>query len=39
MIDKQSLTPEWLAEVSAKNNKVDKILTEKVIRALLYSKV
>lgn len=35
MISKESLTPEWLAEVSAKNNKADKILTEKVIRALL----
>lgn len=35
MIAKQSLTSEWLAEVSSKNNKADKILTEKVIRALL----
>lgn len=35
MIAKQTLTSDWLADVSAKNNKADKILTEKVIRALL----
>lgn len=35
MISKESLTLEWLAEVSAKNRKADKILVEKVIRALL----
>ncbi|WP_179415973.1 nucleotidyl transferase AbiEii/AbiGii toxin family protein [Mucilaginibacter sp. E4BP6] len=35
MISKESLTPEWLAGVSAKNNRADKILVEKVIRALL----
>lgn len=35
MIAKESLTPEWLASVSNKNNKADKILVEKVIRALL----
>jgi hypothetical protein len=35
MISKESLTSEWLAEVSSKNNKADKILAEKVIRALL----
>lgn len=35
MIAKKSLTSDWLAAVSTKNNKADKILTEKVIRALL----
>jgi hypothetical protein len=35
MISKDSLTPEWFATVSSKNNKADKILIEKVIRALL----
>ncbi|HEY1055478.1 MAG TPA: nucleotidyl transferase AbiEii/AbiGii toxin family protein [Emticicia sp.] len=35
MISKESLTPEWLVEVSKKNNKADRILVEKVIRALL----
>jgi hypothetical protein len=35
MISKSSLTPEWLATVSGKNNKADKILVEKVIRALM----
>jgi predicted nucleotidyltransferase component of viral defense system len=35
MIAIESLTPEWLAEVSNKNNRADKILIEKVIRALL----
>lgn len=35
MISKDSLTTEWLNSVSAKNNKADKILIEKVIRALL----
>lgn len=35
MIAKQSLTTEWLDKVSAQNNNADKILIEKVIRALL----
>lgn len=35
MISKKTLTKEWLETVSAKNNKADKILIEKVIRALL----
>jgi len=35
MISKESLTSDWLAQVSAKNRKADKILVEKVIRALL----
>lgn len=35
MISKDSLTTEWLNSVSVKNNKADKILIEKVIRALL----
>lgn len=35
MISKESLTAEWLSTVSVKNNKADKILIEKVIRALL----
>ncbi|WGQ08988.1 nucleotidyl transferase AbiEii/AbiGii toxin family protein [Pedobacter gandavensis] len=35
MISKENLTIEWLNKVSAKNRKADKILIEKVIRALL----
>ncbi|WP_066435460.1 nucleotidyl transferase AbiEii/AbiGii toxin family protein [Chryseobacterium sp. CCH4-E10] len=35
MISKDSLTTEWLNSVSVKNNRADKILIEKVIRALL----
>lgn len=35
MIAKDSLKPEWLQKVSAENRKADKILIEKVIRALL----
>lgn len=35
MISEKSLTIEWLETVSTRNNKVDKILIEKVIRALL----
>ena len=35
MISKKTLTKEWLETVSTKNNKTDKILIEKVIRALL----
>ena len=35
MIAKDSLQPEWLQKVSAENRKADKILIEKVIRALL----
>ncbi|RYY08041.1 MAG: hypothetical protein EOP43_01350 [Sphingobacteriaceae bacterium] len=35
MISHDSLTLEWLNEVSLKNRKADKILVEKVIRALL----
>jgi predicted nucleotidyltransferase component of viral defense system len=35
MISKESLTLDWINEVSSRNNKVDKILVEKVIRALL----
>lgn len=35
MISQKSLTIEWLSEVSGKNRKADKILVEKVIRALL----
>ena len=34
MIDKRTLDINWINEVSAKNRKVDKILIEKVIRAL-----
>ncbi|MGM0642088.1 MAG: nucleotidyl transferase AbiEii/AbiGii toxin family protein [Thermotogota bacterium] len=34
MIDKNTLTLEWINEISTKNRKVDKILIEKVIRAL-----
>ena len=35
MIHKESLTPKWIKEVSAKNRKADPALVEKVIRALL----
>lgn len=34
MIDSKTLNIEWINEVSAKNRKADKILVEKVIRAL-----
>jgi hypothetical protein len=35
MIDNNSLEIEWLEQVSEQNNKVDKILVEKVIRAMM----
>lgn len=35
MIAKDSLRPEWIQKISAENRKADKILIEKVIRALL----
>ncbi|MBS1779254.1 MAG: nucleotidyl transferase AbiEii/AbiGii toxin family protein [Bacteroidetes bacterium] len=35
MISQQTLTNEWISKVSVANNKADKILIEKVIRALL----
>ncbi len=35
MISKESLQSEWINKVSAENRKADKILIEKVIRALL----
>jgi hypothetical protein len=35
MISKDTLQPEWINKVSAENRKADKILVEKVIRALL----
>ncbi len=35
MIDLGVLNSEWINEASAKNNKADKILVEKVVRALL----
>lgn len=35
MIDKVSLTSEWINEASALHNKADRILVEKVIRALI----
>jgi predicted nucleotidyltransferase component of viral defense system len=35
MISKKTLTTEWFDLVSNRNNKADKILIEKVIRALL----
>ncbi len=35
MINKESLSAEWIAQVSAENRKADKILIEKTIRALL----
>lgn len=34
MISKESISIEWIEHVSANNNKADKILVEKVIRAL-----
>ncbi len=35
MIDKRKINIDWIAQVSKRNRKVDKILVEKVIRALL----
>ncbi len=35
MINKETLTEEWIATVSRDNRRVDKILVEKVIRAML----
>jgi len=35
MINKEKITPEWINTVSKKNRNADKILVEKVIRALL----
>jgi len=35
MIDREKITIEWIAKVSKANRKADKILVEKVIRALL----
>ncbi len=35
MIAKDSLQPEWIQKVSAENRQADKMLVEKVIRALL----
>lgn len=35
MISKETLTPEWIDKVSKANRNADKILVEKVIRALL----
>jgi len=35
MINQKEITAEWLSEVSKKHRNVDKILTEKTIRALL----
>ncbi len=35
MIDKQSLDIEWINNVSSKKRNADRILVEKVIRALL----
>jgi len=35
MINQKEITVEWLSEVSKKHRNVDKILTEKTIRALL----
>jgi predicted nucleotidyltransferase component of viral defense system len=35
MISKETLTPEWIEKVSKANRNADKILVEKVIRALL----
>jgi len=34
MIHTQTLTPQWLEEISAQHRKADKILIEKAIRAL-----
>ncbi|MBT5531342.1 MAG: hypothetical protein HOK35_19475 [Cytophagia bacterium] len=38
MIDSKTLSIDWINEVSAKNRNADKILVEKVIRALLLQK-
>lgn len=35
MISKETLTAEWIEKVSKANRNADKILIEKVIRALL----
>ena len=35
MILKDSLTPEWIQRIASQNNNADRILVEKVIRALL----
>ena len=35
MINQKEITAEWLSEVSKKHRNIDKMLTEKVIRALL----
>lgn len=35
MISKDTLQPEWISKASAENRKADKILIEKVIRAML----
>jgi predicted nucleotidyltransferase component of viral defense system len=35
MINREKITPEWIEKVSKENRKADKILIEKVIRALL----
>ncbi len=35
MINRDTLTEEWIATVSRDNRRVDKILVEKVIRAML----
>jgi hypothetical protein len=35
MIDKEKITLEWIEKVSKANRNADKILVEKVIRALL----
>lgn len=34
MITEESISIEWIEQVSANNNKADKILVEKVVRAL-----
>lgn len=34
MIDPQTLNIEWIQEISEKNRNIDKILVEKIIRAL-----
>jgi len=35
MINQKEITFEWLSEVSKKHRNIDRILTEKTIRALL----
>ena len=35
MINQEKITVEWLSEVSKKHRNIDRILTEKTIRALL----